>query len=315
MPLRFERCTPENYKKFLEVSNKAFLKSEADWFSNNMGHIFLHPAEKVREDFVKNNYLAFMDDIPAGTIGIYPINVKMGEMSLLVAGIGTVGVLEEFRGKGIMSFMMKNILDEIESSDYDLAWLAGERLRYKNYGFDLGGKTLKIQLDKKSFRKDYKNFEAKMHQPDLADINALDNSFKKYQNRVLRTRENWERQLSRENLCWNFDGESSYFVYFKDSPQIISECAGDFVELFPMLKTHLETYSLQNIELVFPFENNELILSFFNVSSGYNVTACNQIRVCSRLKDNSDKFLYCSEILSKSQSETNSFFINEIDKV
>lgn len=318
MDLEFVRCNEKNNDMFLKMAAEAFNKDHPEWFPDNLGHIFPDKTDLAYEHLTGCNYIALYDGIPAGTIGIYPLDIVTGGKLLKAAGIGTVSVLEQYRGKGIMKFMMQEVMSLVDTSSFDVSWLAGERLRYKNYGYDLSGKTLKVFWDLKSLRKLGTAGSFDITTLGAADADALDQAYGKWENRVLRSKELWERHLKRKNLVWVFDGKNSYYVFERNSPGVILETSGDFNSLSSLLSAHFDKHELQSLELCFPYERSSLIRSFLDLSSYYSVTACNQLRV---VKDPelAGRLRYCSELFSDNGADHTDddipFYISEIDKV
>lgn len=320
MEIELKKCTVKNYKEFFRIANAAFNRSGPNWFEDNGGHIFLQKEDPMFEAYVNNNFIAYFDDEPAGTIGIYPINAVTESGCFKVAGIGTVGVLEEHRGKGIMSFMMEKALAEVEKQGYELSWLVGERQRYKNFGYDLGGKTLRVNLDLKSFRKFTENGSISTKTPETDDYMDMDEMHKGYQNRVVRGRELWTRHLARKNLVWKYMDKKAYFVFDRKTPELILEAAGNFEVLVSMVKQHVENHSIEDVEIRFPYEKNELILKMCDISSGYTFSSCNQFRVINPQSPPWDRISsqtvrFCADLFSNDVSKTLPIYINEIDKV
>jgi len=317
MRTEFKKCTVDMYPIFLKIANEAFEKSDPKWFPENYGHIYPFAGDELADADVDNNYLSFFDGKPSGTIGIYPIKILCGEKIISCAGIGAVGVAPEFRNLGIMDFMMNEAMKIIKNENYDLSWLVGERLRYKRFGYDLGGKTLAIEMNKKSFSDGFFAENEKIKTPGIEDVEILDRLYKQYTNRVLRERRLWERQICRKNLVWKLVNDDAYLVYNVDSPQNVLELAGDSKNVKNLLSNHFKTFNLSILSISMPYESNNTIQKLLEVSSGYKLNPCDQFAL---FRKNScidfSEIRYCNDIFdSNGNSSGLPLYISPIDKV
>jgi len=80
--------------------------------------------------------------------GIFPLTLRMDQVSLRVAGIGGVATDPAYRGKGYMSSLMGHLKQEVIDRGYPVSWLTGERDRYAHFGWEKAGATLNIVISK-----------------------------------------------------------------------------------------------------------------------------------------------------------------------
>ncbi|NCC52345.1 MAG: GNAT family N-acetyltransferase, partial [Spartobacteria bacterium] len=78
--------------------------------------------------------------------GIYPVDVRIGDIRLRVAGIGGVATHPAYRGSGGMTTIMKAVWAELYESGYALSWLSGDRLRYSRFGWETAGSAFELSL-------------------------------------------------------------------------------------------------------------------------------------------------------------------------
>lgn len=86
----------------------------------------------------ENIVLAKYEGIPAGLIRIVPRTLCKGDKTLSVAGISSVCLLPELRGKGLSIDLMDYTLDYCKKSGYDLSVLFARRAAdyyYTRFGF------------------------------------------------------------------------------------------------------------------------------------------------------------------------------------
>lgn len=77
-----------------------------------------------------------------GLVGAYPYHVKLSGVTFRMAGIGQVICLPEYRGRGVMTAILKRVIAVLEEEGYDAAWLMGDRQRYAHFGWARGGRAL-----------------------------------------------------------------------------------------------------------------------------------------------------------------------------
>jgi len=106
------------------------------------GRPFLFGAERI------SNHLVYeVDGRLWGVLGAYPYDVRFGGVRFggvrfRMAGIGQVICLPEFRGRGVMTALLRQVIADLEADGYDAAWLAGDRQRYSHFGWAPGGRAL-----------------------------------------------------------------------------------------------------------------------------------------------------------------------------
>jgi GNAT superfamily N-acetyltransferase len=79
-------------------------------------------------------------------VGMFPRAWQVGEHALRVAGIGGVSTHRRVRGRGHMRALMERCLQQVVEEDFDLSWLAGRRLRYARYGYEVCGLSFRARL-------------------------------------------------------------------------------------------------------------------------------------------------------------------------
>ena len=92
------------------------------------------------------NYAIRRNGALAAIVGLYPITWHAGARSLRIAGIGGVSTEPALRGAGLMSKMMTHIKQVIRDQGYPLSFLGGQRQRYRYFGWDRCGLSLKARI-------------------------------------------------------------------------------------------------------------------------------------------------------------------------
>ena len=92
------------------------------------------------------NYAMRRNGAFAAIVGLYPITWHLGARTLRIAGIGGVSTEPALRGTGLMSKMMIRIKQVIRDQGYPLSFLGGQRHRYRYFGWDRCGLSLKAHI-------------------------------------------------------------------------------------------------------------------------------------------------------------------------
>ena len=88
-------------------------------------------------------------------IGLYPIELNMGGILLKGGGIGAVAVHPNDRGQGHMKRLMQHHLDAMRERGYHFSWLAGQRQRYRYFGYEMSGRVCSFHISKDNIRHAY----------------------------------------------------------------------------------------------------------------------------------------------------------------
>lgn len=103
--------------------------------------------------YLDNHYVCRDDNGEfMGALGSIPVVLQVGEDKLESRGIGMVGTRKKFRGKGVMSNMLKIAIADAESEGADYMYLSGIRQRYEPYGFVSTGTACEFIMNKDNIR-------------------------------------------------------------------------------------------------------------------------------------------------------------------
>jgi GNAT superfamily N-acetyltransferase len=91
---------------------------------------------------VPNHFVYEVDGRLWGVVGAYPYDVTLGGVVFRMAGVGQVISRPEYRGRGVMTAILRRVIAALEEENYDAAWLMGDRQRYAHFGWARGGRAL-----------------------------------------------------------------------------------------------------------------------------------------------------------------------------
>ncbi|GIP37258.1 hypothetical protein J31TS4_05380 [Paenibacillus sp. J31TS4] len=72
---------------------------------------------------METTWVAVVDGVIASTVQLFPYPFRVGSAELLAGGIGSVGTLEAYRGRGLSSRILEALTRWMERSGYDLSVL------------------------------------------------------------------------------------------------------------------------------------------------------------------------------------------------
>jgi predicted acetyltransferase len=88
-------------------------------------------------------------------VGLYPVELNFGSISLKLAAIGAVSSHPNDRGQGHMRRLMHFCLKLMKAEGYHLSWLGGQRQRYGYFGYEVCGTTAVFTVNKKNINHCY----------------------------------------------------------------------------------------------------------------------------------------------------------------
>ena len=229
--------------------------------------------------------------------------MKIGKAVVRVGGIGSVCTDPASRGSGIMSEMLnqaKGILDR----EFDISWLSGDRFRYRNYGWELGGRQrvftiLKRDLDR--YCPDVPGAQPRGIFP--ADIPLLMRLYRKQGVGAVRSRSDFEARLRRGMFKWFVvDGrsENAYVAVKADSLGEMVEVVGDDEGIVRLMRFLMSRNSLDSLQVFAPDSVDGSGALLHHVCCSHVLHACSQIRT-SNVSSCWEKL--CPEMIARFYSE------------
>lgn len=189
-------CTPDLYPALLHFLDRAFNKDRENWFPAFYPHLFSASAAE-RPESLRNHFVHLEEGRIAAAIGIYPLRLRLGAVELKVGGIGSVSVDPARRGAGLMSRMLPAAISILERDGYDISILEGDRLRYRRYGWELGGGRAYFRLALKDLQEagDFREEDPRRFLPRLRALQAMQRKG------AVRSAEKWDLLLARQGFA------------------------------------------------------------------------------------------------------------------
>jgi len=271
-------CTESEYPVLLDFLDRCFRKDTRHWFAVYMSHVFRPEAS-----FIRQNLLCKRDNRIVGAIGIYPFTLRIGSASFRVGGVGSVSVLPEARGSGIMSSMLQQIKRLMYDESYDLSWLAGDRFRYRNFGWDLGGRQAHFSITKRDLERYYphpEGMEPIAIQPECSK--QLLTIYQRFTSRVERDDSLFKVHLNRRHFGWlagTTNSGGAYLVYEKRAPENIVEIQGTVSSVIALLFRHCEEMDIHRIQVLYPSSRDPIFALLYQCAGTFLLKHSYQIQV------------------------------------
>jgi predicted N-acetyltransferase YhbS len=114
-------------------------------FEREYPHLYRPTAEALAMAYVIEQQGTIVSHV-----GVYPIEVMVHGVPILVAGIGGVGTLPAARGQGHMTRLLYHVIEEMRAHGYVLSWLGGDRQRYNAFGWERAGLAYELTFSRRS---------------------------------------------------------------------------------------------------------------------------------------------------------------------
>ena len=194
-------------------------------------------------------------------VGFLPVKMKLPGATLNIAGIGGVATYKEYRGKGFMKLQLNYAENLMNSGDYDISWLGGDRKRYGYFGWENGGRLMEycaterstqgVDLSGHTYRKYSGNIDdlieiIKMHERDGIGLKRTLTDYKLYLGR-----------LGRDTIiAYSGKAPVAYISIMKSKKNIktgeINEFGGNLTALKKLFRYVIESYKFGKITVYAP---------------------------------------------------------------
>lgn len=140
------RLQAADFEELIAFLSRAFRHGDR-WFAEALSALY-----QPTDIDMANNFAMRVDGRLAAVVGLFPITMVCGDATLQCAGIGGVSTDPDFRGQGLMKQIMARVVQEIHTVGYDLSYLGGQRQRYRYWGWERCGLSLRAELTRANLR-------------------------------------------------------------------------------------------------------------------------------------------------------------------
>ncbi len=248
-----------DFDELMDVLSRAFQKANHNYFSEGVGAYYQKTAECM-----KANYAIKIEGKIAAVVGLFPMKYQMGETLLKCAGIGGVCVAPEFRGQKLMGILMEHVVGVIKIQEYDLAWLSGDRQRYRYYGWEKSGtenhfKLIKSNVKHAKFNKTEGAICQSLNVDNNIDVGLCYKFYERQQIHCKWSVDDFAKRLrhrfSHTYLLKNKTGDVVAYAYLNKDKTQIQEILGDSLNsILTLVDRLIEEFGI--LDIVLPYEQN-----------------------------------------------------------
>ncbi|HEX7611976.1 MAG TPA: GNAT family N-acetyltransferase [Candidatus Limnocylindrales bacterium] len=143
MSVEIRVCPPERFAEFLRMDEITFSEDTSDELIKRI------EAVSDKERFV----CAMEDDQFVATGGVFGVHLTVPWGDMPAGGVTWVSVLPTHRRRGLMSQMMRRMIDDCHRRGEPIAMLwASEGAIYQRFGFGVGTFSVNLEAEPKAFR-------------------------------------------------------------------------------------------------------------------------------------------------------------------
>jgi predicted N-acetyltransferase YhbS len=144
---QIRQAEPDEYRSILRCLAEAYHVS-ADFFPRN------YPTwwKKEYTDF-RHVWILEKEGNILSLLRIFPLKLRMGEVTVDVAGVGGVCTAPAARGQGYMQRVMFHALEAMKKESFPLSVLWGDRHRYRLFGYEQAGSCCALRLTSRGLKK------------------------------------------------------------------------------------------------------------------------------------------------------------------
>ena len=142
--MKVERAHERDYDELLDVIIRCF---RSDTPEHPRFETFLPDLYRRTEADMNRHFILREAGRIISAVGVYPMSLRCGDVSMTVAGVGAVCTVPEHRGRGCMSNLLKQVRTGMIHDGYAISWLSGLRERYGRFGWEKAGSDIQIKIE------------------------------------------------------------------------------------------------------------------------------------------------------------------------
>lgn len=274
---------PSDKEDIIEFINMVFSQDIAP-------HNFKQLLPKLYSDAVDTSschYLVREDGKIKAVVGVFPVELYVGERTLKIGHVGSVSVHRDSRGKGYMKNLMNLAVENARKQNFDALVLSGFKNRYQYFGFQPTETVLRYIFQQENVRHTLKNVEisdicfekVNSHEhPYLKGMRKLYESQAVYSDRgddavLYRVLQSWESEIyaiqKGENYigycCSNSEGTCFREIYLEDM--------GQFGRVLKAWFVYKNISQLSTSCAIFEVDKNEVFGKYcenYSIGAGYS---------------------------------------------
>lgn len=265
----------EEFDDLMTFLSRVYKYDEIDWFVRHYPHLYQRHAENL-----KNNFIIKDNGKIVSHVGFFPMEVLVGKSVFKAGGIGGVGTDPDYRRQGLMGKLLKFLTAKMEREGYAFSVLWGDRQRYGNFGWELGGRRLLIRVTERSLAwKGVKEDDIRRYDGKPEDLERIISMHEAERLKVKRTRDVYRLVMERAgNAVWL--GKESYMVLSGgEKIQNAIESGGNSESILSLALSLIKNKELECITFSRPYEDSDINRTLLDASSGWWVEMLGSIKI------------------------------------
>ena len=136
---------PGEFQGMLELLNSSFPESLPEGIQAHWPHVCVERPD------CRDRYRVFVDaGRPVSCVGVVPMRFRVDGGTLDVGGVSIVATDPDYRGRGLMTALLKDATETMRSRGHAASWLNGDRTRYGRLGWERAGRKYNVVLSRRS---------------------------------------------------------------------------------------------------------------------------------------------------------------------
>lgn len=265
----------DEFDELMAFLARTYGYDDVKYFPTHYPHLYRKEQKNLKNSFIiKDN-----GKIVSHT-GLFPLDVLVGKTILKAGGIGGVSTDPDYRGQGLMRKLLNFTIDKMKQQEYAFSILWGDRQRYGNLGWELGGRRLLFTVTPRSLM--WKEIEAGEmrrydNQPD--DLEKIMTFHEAERLKVKRSKNTYQLLMKKAGIqVWA--GKESYIILSGEGKiQNAVESGGNPAGILSLTLTLIKEKKLDGIRISRPYENSEINNALLDASSGWAVETLCSIKI------------------------------------
>lgn len=272
MPEVIRQVKKDEWEAFMRFLERCY-GCKHGYFSECYPHVY-RPGKECLQCF----NIIEKDGKIVSHVGLFPLEVVADDVKIILGGISGVGTLPEERGRGYMGRLLRYAIKEMQSRNWSVSWLGGDRQRYANFGWELAGEKLLLHLKERSLaRENVKSSVVWEVSPEEAQARVMELS-NTQRFRVERGRRLGDTLRRVGNRIWI--GEDGYLCgETKNRKLMVKEVVSPSGKESSMIRAVMEWCFVKEAEVFVRIEDTERLNRLIRVASWWNLTYEGMFRI------------------------------------
>lgn len=149
--MKIGQAKQADYAELMDLMARAFrvLDPKHPRFEDLLPDLYQATDASIAQNFILSDRGRIVS-----SVGLFPMDLQMGDVRLTAGGIGGVCTDPKHRGKGYMSALLRRAIGEIVKRGYPVSWLTGDRRRYAHFGWEKAGPDVVLTIDRRRDKSD-----------------------------------------------------------------------------------------------------------------------------------------------------------------